>query len=169
MQHACTIVSGFLWLHNIFRHYLINCTIFGRTLLNIKCVFWFSIQLLFEISLVMRRIERYIVIHVKTSSCRLRVILVEFWWNFKFLNRFSKIAQMSNSNKILTVGAEFLRAGSRRGRRTHRRDDSFRNFANAPENGFFYEKHTLMSVIVRTQTEHEHTYGWLASAVRWKP
>ena len=28
-----------LWLHRIFRHYLINGTIFGKKLLNIKCVF----------------------------------------------------------------------------------------------------------------------------------
>ena len=28
-----------LWLHHIFRHYLINGTIFGKKLLNIKCVF----------------------------------------------------------------------------------------------------------------------------------
>jgi hypothetical protein len=35
------------WLHSIFQHYLINGTIFGKTLLNIKCVFWFSVQLLF--------------------------------------------------------------------------------------------------------------------------
>jgi hypothetical protein len=32
-----------LWLHHIFRHYHINGTIFGKKLLNIKCVFWFSL------------------------------------------------------------------------------------------------------------------------------
>jgi hypothetical protein len=37
-----------LWpvrLYIILPYYLINGTIFGRTLLNIKCVFWFSLQL----------------------------------------------------------------------------------------------------------------------------
>jgi hypothetical protein len=37
-----------LWLHHIFRHYLINDTIFGKKVLNIKCVFWFSQQHLFD-------------------------------------------------------------------------------------------------------------------------
>jgi hypothetical protein len=30
-------------LHNIFPHYLTNGTIFGKRLLNINCVFWFSL------------------------------------------------------------------------------------------------------------------------------
>jgi hypothetical protein len=33
----------------IFPHYLINGTTFGKNILNIKCVFWFSLQLLCEI------------------------------------------------------------------------------------------------------------------------
>ena len=37
-----------LWLYNIFRHYLTSGKIFEKQLLNIKCVFWFSLQLLFE-------------------------------------------------------------------------------------------------------------------------
>ena len=35
-------------LYNIFPHYLINGTIFGKKLLNPKRVFWFSVQLLSE-------------------------------------------------------------------------------------------------------------------------
>jgi hypothetical protein len=34
-----------LWLHYIFRHFLINGTIFGKKLPKIECVFWFSLQL----------------------------------------------------------------------------------------------------------------------------
>jgi hypothetical protein len=67
-----------LWLHHIFRHYLINGTIFGETLLNTKCVFLFSLQLLFETFLILRRIQRVIVINVKTSSCKVPVIIVGF-------------------------------------------------------------------------------------------
>jgi hypothetical protein len=36
-----------LWpvrLYNIFKHYLIKGTIFEKKLLNIKCMFWFSVQ-----------------------------------------------------------------------------------------------------------------------------
>jgi hypothetical protein len=35
-----------LWLHEIFRHYLINGTIFGEMLSNLKHVFWFFLQCL---------------------------------------------------------------------------------------------------------------------------
>ena len=40
-QHATRrhiAICGF-WFHRIFRHYLINCVVFGKKLLNIKCVF----------------------------------------------------------------------------------------------------------------------------------
>jgi hypothetical protein len=40
-----------LWpvrLYRIFPHYLIKSTILGKKLLNIKCVFWFSLQLFSE-------------------------------------------------------------------------------------------------------------------------
>jgi hypothetical protein len=62
----------------IFRHYLINCTIFGeKKLLKMKYVFWFALQVLYEGFLILRRIKRDIVMNVKTSSCKVPVILVE--------------------------------------------------------------------------------------------
>jgi hypothetical protein len=54
-------------------------SIFGKKLLNIKCVFWFSLQLLFEMFLVLRRIQWDTVINVKTSSCKVPAILFRFW------------------------------------------------------------------------------------------
>ena len=65
-----------LWLYRIFLHYLKNGTIFGNKLLNIKCVFSFSLQLLFETFIILRIILRDIVINVKTSSCKVPVFLV---------------------------------------------------------------------------------------------
>jgi hypothetical protein len=67
-----------LLLHLIFPHYLITGTIFRKKLLNIKYAFWFPAQLLFETFLTPRTIRRYIVINVKTSSCKLPVILIGF-------------------------------------------------------------------------------------------
>ena len=63
-----------LWLHHIFRHYLINDTIFGEKSLNKKCVFCFSLQRLFGMLLILKRIQRDIVINVKTSSCKVPVL-----------------------------------------------------------------------------------------------
>ena len=36
---ACATILMPLWLHQIFPHYLMNGTIFGTKLLNVKCVF----------------------------------------------------------------------------------------------------------------------------------
>jgi hypothetical protein len=46
--------------------------------LNIKCVFRFSLRLIFEKFLILRRNQRDIVINVKTCSCKVPVILVGF-------------------------------------------------------------------------------------------
>jgi hypothetical protein len=67
-----------LWLHHISPHYLIHCTIFGKKLLNIIFVFWFLLQLLLKTLLIVRIIQRDITINVKTSSCKVPVILVGF-------------------------------------------------------------------------------------------
>ena len=63
MQCACSAVYRRLWLVRlyIFPHCLISSTIFGKNLLNIKFMFRFSVQLLPEIFLILRRIERGII------------------------------------------------------------------------------------------------------------
>ena len=49
-----------VWLYHIFPHYLINGRIFEkkRKVLNIKCAFCFSLQVLSEIFLILRVIQR---------------------------------------------------------------------------------------------------------------
>jgi hypothetical protein len=72
----------YLWpapLYNIFPQYLTNDTIFGRKkLLNTKCVFWFSLQLLSQTFLPLQRIlpntTLYVGLHVKCPN----VILIRF-------------------------------------------------------------------------------------------
>jgi len=61
---ACPAVQYF------FPHYLINGTIFDRNLLNMKCVFRFSLQLLSEPFFVLEEMSEisskvYISLHVK--------------------------------------------------------------------------------------------------------
>jgi len=63
-------------LCNIFPHYLINGSIFGKKLLNTKCVFWFSVQRLSETFLILRRTERDMIKNVYRSASKVPVIVV---------------------------------------------------------------------------------------------
>jgi len=69
---ACPALQYFL------PHYLKNGTNFGITLLNTKGVFWFSLQLLSETFLILRRTQRDMLINVYRSSCKVPVIVVRF-------------------------------------------------------------------------------------------
>ena len=58
-----------LRLCHIFPHYLTNGKDFGKKLLNIKCVFLLSLQVLSETLLVLSIIQRHTVINAHRSSC----------------------------------------------------------------------------------------------------
>jgi hypothetical protein len=123
MQSACAVLCCHpwpVWLYRIFPHYLINGTILGKTLLNIKCVFWFSVQLLSETFLVIRRIQRDIVINVHRCSCKVPLLLSDFNETSIFSTVVRKNPQISNFMKILSVGAELFHAD----RRTDRHDEA---------------------------------------------
>ena len=70
-------------------------------------VLWFSLQLLSETFLILRRIQRYI-IHVHRSSRKVPAIIVRFKGHLHFLERFLKILQTTYFIKIRPVGAELL-------------------------------------------------------------
>jgi len=78
MQDECTMLSSVVC--SALQHFstsLINGAIFVKTLLNIKYLFSFSLQLLSEIFLVVRRIQRDMImtIHVEYSYSTFIVIL----------------------------------------------------------------------------------------------
>ena len=67
----CVILS--LWPHRLYSiipHYFMNDTVFGKKLLSMKCVFWVSLKMLSEICLIVRRIQRDIIINLHKSSCK---------------------------------------------------------------------------------------------------
>jgi hypothetical protein len=82
MQCTYPILSVASLVPPYFRHYLINSTIFGKQLLDIKCVFWFSLQLAFDIFLILRRTVWDIVINVKMSSRKVPVMCTLFLSDF---------------------------------------------------------------------------------------
>jgi hypothetical protein len=95
-------------LYQKFPHYLINGTIFGKMLLNTKCVFWFYLKLLSETFLILRRIQRDIIINVYWSWGKAPSILVRLQWNFlrmffeKIHKRYTK--KTSSTSQILPCG-----------------------------------------------------------------
>ena len=66
-----------VWLYRIFPHYLTNGTNFVLMSQNLKCVFWFSLELSSETFLIIKIIQR-LTIHLHRSSCKVPVILVGF-------------------------------------------------------------------------------------------
>jgi hypothetical protein len=80
IQHAMrmrrVVICGLPRSTIFFSHYLINGTIFEKKkLLDTKCVFRFSIQLLSEIFFTLRRTERRVIKNVHRSSYKVTVIV----------------------------------------------------------------------------------------------
>jgi len=66
-------------------------------------VFWFSLQIMGEAFLVLR-IQRDIIINVHTALWKVPVILVRFYWNLNFLDRFSRNAKDDEIKKLVKIG-----------------------------------------------------------------
>ena len=75
-----------------------------KDLLNIKCMFWFSVQILSETFLILSRTERDIIINMYCSSCKVPVMHVRVWWNLNFLDRFFEKCSKNKFNENPSSG-----------------------------------------------------------------
>jgi len=91
-------------------HYLINGTIFRKYLQNTKCAFCFSLIILSETFLILRRIQRFVMKNAKRYSFKVPAIIFRFYSNLNFPYKFSKNLLISNFTNIRPVGAEFFHA-----------------------------------------------------------
>ena len=118
----------------------------GKELLNVKYVFWFSVQIRSETLLILTRIQRHIIVNLKTFPCKVPFILVRFYPNLNFLCRFSRNPLMSNFMNISPVGTELLHAY----RRTAGHEEA---------NGRFFKSQTRLKMAVCTSCMHKVQYS----------
>ena len=94
-------------------HYLINGTIFGKKVLNIKCLFWFSLQIGSESFFILWRTERDMIKNVYRSSCKVPIfpwnilIKVEFYGHI--FEKYSNIKFNKNpaiGNRVVSCGTD---------------------------------------------------------------
>ena len=118
----------------IFFHIISQTALFSKTkLLNIICVFWFSLQLLSETFLILRRIWRDIILHIRWSSCTVPLLLSEFNEKLIFSITFEKYSNIK-FHENPSSGSRLVPWG-RTERQTERQTDrtkllvAFRNFA----------------------------------------
>jgi len=78
---------------------------------------------LFETFLILRRIERDIIINVLRPSHTVPIILVRFKQNLNYLHKFLKGIKIPNFMKICSVGAGSFHAYRRTDRQTERRKE----------------------------------------------
>jgi hypothetical protein len=120
IECACALLSSVACrLESIFPHYLINGRIFGggeeERLLNMKCVFPFSLQILSEIFPILR-------------SCNSCQILIKLKFSWLVFEKYSNIKFLEN----IPVGVELFHAEGQTD--ITKLIDIFCNFANAPKN-----------------------------------
>jgi hypothetical protein len=132
MQCACAILSSVacLVLPDFFRLTNKQQVFFFGGGGILKCVFWFTLQILSEMFIILRRNERDGIINVHRSSHKVPDILVRLQRNLNFLNKSSEKFSNIELHENPYTGSQVV---------TCRRTDmtalinAFRNFAKAPK------------------------------------
>ena len=94
-------------------HYLSDGTT-GKILVNMKCVFWFSLQFLSETFIVLRRIH-WDITNLRVFSCKVPVTPVRFKINLSFLDRHSKKFSNNKFHENPSSGSRIVPCGQTEG------------------------------------------------------
>jgi hypothetical protein len=139
----CHLLPGCLCV--IFPQYVINVTNFGERLLNIKCVFWFSLQILCETFLILRITEQELIKIYFGLYVKYPLFFPDFKQTWIFSTNFRKILKYQIPWKSVEQEPSSLRAGGWTNGRTDRHDE--------PESLFAILRMLLNTVsLLRTRT-----------------
>jgi len=87
--------------YHIFLYYFIHGKILGKTLLNIKCMFWLHLELLSKTFLILAVAERDMIKNVHRFTCEVLSSLSDFNETWLFSTNFPKIFKHKISWKSL--------------------------------------------------------------------
>jgi hypothetical protein len=118
----------------LFPHYLINCTIFEKSLLNTKYLFCFPLQHLSETFLIIRNTDRYMIKMYCSQYVKDPLFLSYFneTWILSKLFFFSGNPQIPNFMSNHPVGSEWFHAS----RRTDRHGEANSPFSQLCESAW---------------------------------
>jgi len=124
-------------------------------------MFWFSLQLMFETFLLLRKTARDTIQNVCWSSCKVPVILGTFWWNLNSLGIFSKKKYSKiKFHENPTSGSRIVSCGQTD---MTNRIVAFRIYSTAPKNcytyilDYFYVMSLLSYTVLRLHLTHART------------
>jgi hypothetical protein len=107
-----------------FKNSVINGAIFGETNCEHKMYVLITSTNLSETILLVRKLQRDIIINVYRVPWRVPHFFFRFSWNLDFLGRFSKTTQISSFMKIHPMGAELFYAYGQTDRQTDMKRNS---------------------------------------------
>ena len=153
MQYTFTVLSSVACLALKFFHINLHRARFSEKnkLLNMQGTYWFSLQLLCETFLILRRIEQDMMKNIYLSSCKLHVILVRYERNLYFLDRFSKNIPILKFKKTHLFGAELFHVDIQTDGRTDilKLVSAFHNFASVPKKLKYSRTSIIRTSIIR--------------------
>jgi len=131
MQNTWAVLYSHLWpvrFYTIFPHYLIKVR-FSEKLLNIKCVFSFTLNLLSETFLILQKVEQDI-INVHMYSRKAPVNSCQISMKLQFSKKYSNIKFHGTPSSDSRVVPRWHRDGREY---MMKLTDALRNFDNAPK------------------------------------